>query len=231
VWGVRPGAVVGHSGGGLTAACVAGMLSLPDALAFAAERGRHMGASTEPGAVAPVRRDDARGVADLAGAAAGPLAVAAYNRTPRPGRPVPPGAPDGVGRAAARLSGQGATVRPLEVTRAFHSPLMEPVADAVTEAARRLAPRASDVPLMSTLTARWEGRLDAEHLRQHALRPVRFGRAVERLVEEGYDTFVDLGADGGLAGPVRAVAARCRVRAGVSATGGPEGGATGVAVG
>src|SRR5690606_26198466 len=186
VWGVRPDAVVGHSVGELTAACVAGMLSLPDALAFAAERGRLMGASTAPGAMAAVRGADEREVADLVGAAAGTLAVAAYNG---PGRLVLSGTPDAVRRAAerptgpgaaGRLAGQGAAVRAREETRALPSPVVGPVADAVTEAARRLAPRASDVPLMSTLTARWEGRLDAEHLRQHALRPVRFGRAVER---------------------------------------------------
>ncbi|MFJ9663539.1 amino acid adenylation domain-containing protein [Streptomyces sp. NPDC101219] len=225
-WGVRPDAVVGHSVGELTAACVAGMLSLPDTLAFAAERGRLMGASTAPGAMAAVRGADEGEVADLVGAAAGTLAVAAYNG---PGRLVLSGTPDAVRRAAERLTGRGATVRPLEVTRAFHSPLMEPVAEALTEAARKLAPKASDVPLMSTLTARWESWLSPEHLREHALRPVRFGRAVERLAEEGYDTFVALGADGGLAGPVRAVAARCRARASASANGGAGGGADGAA--
>ncbi|CAL9352996.1 D-alanine--D-alanyl carrier protein ligase [Streptomyces sp. enrichment culture] len=216
-WGVRPDAVVGHSVGELTAACVGGMLSLREAVTFAAERGRLMGESTAPGAMAAVRGAEEREVAALVAASPGELAVAAYNG---PGRLVLSGAPEAVHRVSGLLTGRGATVRPLRVPCAFHSPLMEPVARALTDAARELVPSAPVFAVMSTLTAAWQPRMDPDHLREHALRPVLFGRAVARLVDEGYDTFVELGAGENLAGAIRAVAARHRA-------GGTDGAATG----
>ncbi|WP_371103300.1 SDR family NAD(P)-dependent oxidoreductase, partial [Streptomyces sp. PU_AKi4] len=148
------------------------------------------GGSTAPGAMAAVLGAVEREVAALVAASGGELAVAAYNG---PGRLVISGVPDAVREASRRLTGQGATVRPLRVSRAFHSPLMEPVARALSDAARALAPTAPTTPVMSTLTAAWQPPMTPDHLREHALRPVRFDRAVARLLEEGYDTFVDLG--------------------------------------
>ncbi|MEU9185652.1 amino acid adenylation domain-containing protein [Streptomyces sp. NPDC048484] len=206
-WGVRPDALLGHSVGELTAACAGGTLSLADTLAFAAERGRLMGTSTPPGAMVAVRGADEEDVAALVAAAPGELAIAAYNG---PGRLVLSGTPDAVGRATERLSARGAAVRALEVTRAFHSPLMEPIAQPLTDAARTLEVTAPGLPVMSTLTARWQPRMDPDHLREHALRPVLFGRAVARLLDEGYDTFVELGPQESLTGLVRAAAARHR---------------------
>ncbi|OKJ99929.1 hybrid non-ribosomal peptide synthetase/type I polyketide synthase [Streptomyces sp. CB02400] len=189
-WGVRPDAVVGHSVGELAAACVGGMLSLREAVTFAAERGRLMGGSTAPGAMAAVLGAEEREVSALVDASGGELAVAAYNG---PGRLVISGTPDAVREASRRLTERDAVVRPLRVSRAFHSPLMEPVAQALSDAARELTPTAPTTPVMSTLTAAWQPSMTPVHLREHALRPVRFDRAVTRLVEEGYDTFVDLG--------------------------------------
>ncbi|MDQ1035295.1 acyl transferase domain-containing protein/acyl-CoA synthetase (AMP-forming)/AMP-acid ligase II [Streptomyces sp. V3I8] len=203
-WGIRPDALLGHSVGELAAACVGGMLSFTDTLTFAAERGRLMGTSTPQGAMVAVRGADEEAVAALVAAAPGELAVAACNG---PGRLVLSGGPEAVERAARELAARGAAVRALEVSRAFHSPLMEPVAQDLTDAARKLEVMTGGLPVMSTLTAEWQPRMDPDHLREHALRPVLFGRATARLLDEGYDTFVELGPRESLAGPVRAVAA------------------------
>ncbi|MEZ3180693.1 amino acid adenylation domain-containing protein [Streptomyces pimonensis] len=211
-WGVRPDAVVGHSVGELTAACAGGMLSLREAVTFAAERGRLMGGATAPGAMAAVLGAEEREVSALVDAFGGELAVAAYNG---PGRLVVSGTPEAVGRASRRLAEQGAAVRPLRVSRAFHSPLMEPVAQALADAARGLTPTAPTTPVMSTLTAAWQPSMTPDHLREHALRPVRFDRAVARLLEEGHDTFVELG-------PTRTVTADGDVFVVSVPTGGPR---------
>ncbi|MFE9461754.1 amino acid adenylation domain-containing protein [Streptomyces californicus] len=199
-WGVEPDAVAGHSVGEITAACVGGLLTLPDALRFAAERGRLMGGFTEPGAMLSVLGADEAVAAAVAGSG-GALAVAAYNG---PGRLVLSGSVAAVERAARDLDARGVTTRRLRVSRAFHSPLMRPITGPLADAARALTPAAPDVPLMSTVTAEWLTALAPEHLRDHAERPVLFGAAVERLVREGYDTFVEVGHGAALSGAVRA---------------------------
>ncbi|MEV0218240.1 amino acid adenylation domain-containing protein [Streptomyces sp. NPDC050704] len=202
-WGVEPDAVAGHSVGEIAAACVSGALTLDDAVRFAAERGRLMGEFTEPGAMVAVRGDD-EAVAAVVAASEGTLAVAARNG---PGQVVLSGSIRAVEHAVGELTARGIAVRRLRVSRAFHSPLMRPIADALADAARALTPHTPTVPLMSTVTAEWQPSLDPEYLRRHALRPVLFGAAVERLIDEGYDTFVELGHGATLSGPVLAATA------------------------
>ncbi|MGW6717956.1 amino acid adenylation domain-containing protein [Streptomyces sp. NPDC054995] len=205
-WGVEPDAVAGHSVGEITAACVSGMLTLREAVRFAAERGRLMGAFTEPGAmIAVCGGEDA--VATAVAESEGALAVAAYNG---PGLQVLSGSGSAVERAALALDAQGIPTRRLRVSRAFHSPLMRPVADRLAAAAHALTPQAPSVPLMSTATGDWQPVLDPEYLRGHAERPVLFGAAVERLAREGYDTFVEVGHGATLSGAARAAATVAR---------------------
>ncbi|MFI8163532.1 amino acid adenylation domain-containing protein [Streptomyces microflavus] len=202
-WGVEPDAVAGHSVGEITAACVSGVLTLRDAVQFAAERGRLMGAFTEASAMIAVRGSE-EAVATAVAGADGDLAVAAYNG---PGLQVLSGSISAVERAAHALAAQGVPVRRLRVSRAFHSPLMRPIADQLAAAARALTLHEPSVPLMSTVTGEWQPVLGPEYLRDHALRPVLFGAAVERLAGEGYDTFVEVGHGATLSGAARAAAA------------------------
>ncbi|TDC73860.1 SDR family NAD(P)-dependent oxidoreductase, partial [Streptomyces hainanensis] len=203
-WGVRPDAVVGHSVGEIAAACVAGSLTLAEAVRFAAERGRLTAELTAPGAMVAVR-GGADAVAAVLAESAGALCLAATNS---PEQVVIAGAPDAVDAAVARLAADGVPARRLPVSHAFHSPAMRRAADALADAAGALAPRPPTTPLLSTLTADWRPALDPAHWRRHALRPVRFAAAVERLLAEGHDTFLELGPDpGALTALVRAVAA------------------------
>ncbi|MFJ6443263.1 amino acid adenylation domain-containing protein [Streptomyces sp. NPDC091649] len=199
-WGVAPDAVAGHSVGEITAACASGVLTLREAVRFAAERGRLMAAYTEPGAMIAVHGGE-EAVASAVAESGGALAVAAYNG---PGLQVLSGGVAAVERAALRLDAQGVPVRRLRVSRAFHSPLMRPVAGRLAEAARALTPQSPSIPLMSTVTAEWQPVLGPAYLRDHAERPVLFGAALERLAREGYDTFVEVGHGATLSGAVRA---------------------------
>ncbi|MFD0141698.1 MULTISPECIES: amino acid adenylation domain-containing protein [unclassified Streptomyces] len=201
-WGITPDAVAGHSVGEIAAACVAGTLSLADAVRFAAERGRLMAELCAPGAMAAVRGDE-EVVATLVADSRGALSVAAVNG---PDQVVLAGTEAAVERAVAELSARGIAARRLAVSRAFHSALMDPALAPLAEGAGALTLRPSVTPLMSTVTAGWQPAFDPAHLRDHARQPVRFGAAVARLLDDGYDTFVELGATS-LRGSVRAVAA------------------------
>lgn len=99
-WGVTPDAVVGHSVGEITAACVAGALPLAEAVGFAAERGRLMGGLAAPGAMAAVRGDEDT-VAAVVAEYDGTLCVAAVNS---PVQVVLAGEVSAVDRAVAALT-------------------------------------------------------------------------------------------------------------------------------
>ncbi|MFE6176877.1 amino acid adenylation domain-containing protein [Streptomyces sp. NPDC056464] len=196
-WGMSADAVAGHSVGEIAAACVAGSLSLAEAVGFAAERGRLVGELASPGAMAAVRGDEDT-VADFVG----PVGVAAVNG---PGQVVISGAEDAVDRAIAELTRRGVATRRLRVSHAFHSPLLEPVLDPLRDAAKALTVKPADVPMLSTVTGEWQPGLTPAYWQGHAVQPVRFGAAVARLLDEGYDTFLELGPGNTLGGVVRSV--------------------------
>ncbi|MFJ4369347.1 amino acid adenylation domain-containing protein [Streptomyces chartreusis] len=197
-WGVTADAVAGHSVGEIAAACVAGSLSLAEAVGFAAERGRLVGELARPGAMAAVRGDE-----DTVAEFLDSVNVAAVNG---PGQVVISGTEDAVEQALEELTRRGVAARGLRVSHAFHSPLLEPVLDPLRDAAKALTVRPGAVPLLSTVSGEWRPGLTPAYWLEHAVRPVRFGAAVKRLLDEGYDTFLELGPGNTLGGSVRAVA-------------------------
>ncbi|KOG17726.1 hybrid non-ribosomal peptide synthetase/type I polyketide synthase [Streptomyces viridochromogenes] len=218
-WGVPVDAVAGHSVGEIAAACVAGSLTLDEAVGFAAERGRLVAELALPGTMAAVRGAEDT-VAELVSASGGTLSVAAVNA---PDQVVVSGAGDAVDRAIAELSGRGVAARRLRVSHAFHSPLLEPVLDALGDAAKALTVKSGTVPMLSTVSGAWQPGLSPAYWQAHAVRPVRFGAAVAKLLEEGYDTFLELGPGNTLGGAVRAVArAQGALDVAVSTTGLPS---------
>ncbi|MEV6634975.1 amino acid adenylation domain-containing protein [Actinoplanes sp. NPDC051470] len=218
-YGVRPGAVAGHSVGELSAAVTAGRLTAVEAVLLAAQRGRLTAALAAPGAMLAVAasvseiaglltRDAAQGAPD--GFAAHGVVVAAENG---PERVVLAGTLEAIEQVTARLGAHGVVTRRLAVSHAFHSPAMEPITDQLG----RLAPppRATVIPQISTVTGEWGAAFDAPYLAAHAVRPVLFAAAATRLREAGFDTMVEVGGSVTLSSFVRE---KAKPRAGVRGT-------------
>jgi acyl transferase domain-containing protein len=118
-WGIQPEAMIGHSVGEYVAACLAGVLSLEDALYLVAERGRLM-QSQPAGAMLAVQQSEQ----ELGRWLSPGLELAAVNG---PDSCVATGPAEEVEELEARLASAGVACRHLNTSHAFHSAMMEPV--------------------------------------------------------------------------------------------------------
>ncbi|MFB9524956.1 beta-ketoacyl synthase N-terminal-like domain-containing protein [Streptomyces cremeus] len=198
-WGVTPGRLAGHSVGEIAAAHVAGVFSLADAARLVTARGRLMQRLPEGGSMLAVRLPEAElgpWLADLSG---GPVAVAAVNG---PRSAVVSGAEGALAELAGRLAAAGHRTKRLDVSHAFHSPLMDPMLDAFREVVTRLGLAAPVVPVVSCLTGApltAAEACDPEYWVRHVREPVRFHAAVEGLLANGSGAFLELGPESVLA--------------------------------
>ncbi|MFI0737656.1 beta-ketoacyl synthase N-terminal-like domain-containing protein [Streptomyces sp. NPDC021100] len=200
-WGVVPDRLGGHSIGELTAAHVAGVLSLEDACALVAARGRLMAASSPDGIMVAVEAAEDEVAAALAGDES--VGIAAVNG---PRATVISGRREAVERVADLLAAQGRRTKRLRVTRGFHSPLMDDVLDAFRSVAAELDYRAPRVTLVSNVTGEIlepEEVCTPDYWVRHIRRPVRFHDGVRRLAADGVTTFLELGPGGVLSALVR----------------------------
>ncbi|MGW0857294.1 type I polyketide synthase, partial [Streptomyces sp. NPDC002690] len=198
-WGVRPDLVAGHSIGGLAAAHVAGVLSLDDAAALVAARGRLMQALPSGGAMAAVEASEAEVAEALAGLGES-AAIAAVNG---PRSVVVSGDEEPVLAVAAAFKARGRRTSRLRVGHAFHSPRMDPMLDEFHRTAKALRYEEPAVPVISDLTGApvTAGELGtADHWTEHARRPVRFLDVVRELRASGATRFVEIGPDAVLTG-------------------------------
>ncbi len=192
-WGVEPAAVLGHSIGELTAACVAGVVSLADGLRLAAERGRLMQELPAGGGMLVVRAAPERLGELLAGLPEG-AAVAAWNA---PGEIVLSGRRGELQAIGEALRRHGVASRELAVDRAFHSPLVEPMLDRFDRTlgeVRWLPPR---LPLISNLSGGPAGAEIAApaYWRRQCREPVRFADGLEFLLAAGHEAYVEMGPE------------------------------------
>ena len=190
--GVRPDFVAGHSIGEIAAARVSGVLSLPDACLMVAARARLMDALPDGGVMVAVGAAEAEVAAVLAGCEG--VSLAAVNS---PDSVVIAGDRDAMAAILGVLIGRGYRTKPLDVSHAFHSPLMNPMLDDFAKAIADLKFHRQNIAAVSTVTGRTVAEQwgDAAYWVEQVRRPVRFADAVRTLTEAGATAFLEVGPD------------------------------------
>ena len=190
-WGIVPGHCAGHSVGEIAAAHASGGLSFEDACLVAFHRGRTMDLASSQGGMIAVglARED---LGPWLAGCADEVAIAAVNGPTSLTLSGPAGT---IAALAARFEEAGVFCRRLAVEYAFHSPLMDPVRDALLAALAQIRPRETSVPLVSTVTGGpIDGRrLDADYWWQNVRQAVLFADAMGTLAAAGARVAVEVG--------------------------------------
>lgn len=190
-YGVRPGAVIGHSLGEVAAAVVAGALSLEDGVRVICRRSRLMFRIAGSGAMATVELPAQQVLSEFITRGIDDAVVAAVAS---PQSTVIGGATQTVRDLVASWELHDVLAREIAVDVASHSPQVDPILDDLADELADLQPRPPEIPFYSATLydARERPVCDAEYWVQNLRQMVRFAPAVRAAMEEGYRVFAEV---------------------------------------
>ena len=190
--GFAPDIVLGHSIGEYAAACEAGVLSLEDALCLVAERGQCMQMTSSSGTMAIIRAEEERVNQYLQQFKFADVTIAAVNA---PDRLVISGEKLHVEEIVQFAQNEGVVTSYLNVSRAFHSPLMDPILERFARQAEQVTYENPRITLISNLSGRpLQNPPGANYWVDHLREAVRFKDGVEYVLEqEGPCVWIEMG--------------------------------------
>lgn len=196
--GIKPDAAAGLSLGEYGAVVAAGVMRADTALAVVRRRGVYMQEAVPTGgAMAAVLGLSAEVIEEICAHTEGLVSIANYNC---PGQIVITGEAEAVSRAGEALKEKGAKrVMPLNVSGPFHSRMLTGAGERLRKDLERAQILDFSIPYVANLTADYVRPVEnfreiiRELLEKQISSPVRWQQSVERLLADGFDTFVEIG--------------------------------------
>ncbi|MFD2176705.1 hybrid non-ribosomal peptide synthetase/type I polyketide synthase [Veronia pacifica] len=190
--GVEFSHVAGHSVGEIVAACVAGVLSLDDALTLIAARGRLIQSlPAEAGGMVAVFSD--RKTIETLLLNYPSLTIAAENG---PRHQVISGEKDKLDNVVREISACDIESRALNVSHAFHSSMLDSILDEFENVVASLTLNPPKIPVVSNVYGRTltdDEITQPAYWRAHVREPVLFQDGVRELERLGVDVYVECG--------------------------------------
>jgi acyl transferase domain-containing protein/acyl carrier protein len=188
-WGISPQAMIGHSLGEYVAACLAEVMSLEDALALVAVRGRLM-QQLPTGAMLAVSLP----ASEVETLLDNQLSLAASNA---PASCVVSGTHDAINAFQNKLLAQGIDCRHLHTSHAFHSPMMDAILEPFIEEVKKVKLNPPKIPFVSNVTGTWiitAQATDPNYWAQHLRQTVRFSSGITQLLQEPNRILLEVGS-------------------------------------
>jgi natural product biosynthesis luciferase-like monooxygenase protein len=195
--GFEPGGMVGHSIGEYVAAVIAGVMPVEDAARLVAVRARLMQALPEGRMLAvALPEQEAAGFADRG------ADVAAVNGSRAC---VLAGPPDVITSIEAELTQAAIPCRPLAVSRAFHSRMIDECLDRLREIVGQIRLSKPEIPFTSDVTGKWitdQQATSSDYWVEHARKTVRFNDCLNTVLESPPELLIEMGPGRALSGLV-----------------------------
>ena len=187
-WGLQPAALLGHSIGEYVAACLAGVISLPDALGLVALRGQLMQSLPAGDMLAlPLSEQQAQAWCS------DNISLAVINA---PKRTVLAGEPAAIATLHQALQAEGIKSTKLHTSHAFHSHMLEPILAPFAEHLGTIPLHPPQIPYLSNLRGDWittEDATNPDYWVQHLRHTVRFADNVAQLATRELDIMLETG--------------------------------------
>jgi acyl transferase domain-containing protein/thioesterase domain-containing protein len=199
--GVTPSALIGHSLGENTAACIAGVISFADCLRLITLRGRLFERIVGGGMISVPLAED-----ECSAHLSGNLDLAVVNA---PGLCVVSGPNEELDALAGKLAESEIEVQRVGIAIAAHSRLLEPILADFGAFLRSLELHRPQIPFLSNRTGDWitdQQAMDPQYWVDHLRNTVHFGEGIEVLLRDKANVFLEVG-------PGRTLSSLCRQQA------------------
>ena len=206
--GPKPEFVAGHSLGEFSALYAARVFDLKAAVKLVDKRSQLMEACPKGAmsAVIGMAADKLEAITRDVSVVLAPKVVIVANFNTKE-QLVISGDPDAVQEAGARATAAGGKVIPLPVGGAFHSPLMKAAADEFEALVKTITMQDAHFPVVQNVDAKAESKGEAlrEKLSRQMPSSVRWCETIEYMLNQGVDTFVEIGPGRALSGMVKKI--------------------------